>query len=96
MGSNERVKKLLEEAQERGIYFQLTGSGLAMVMDIRDLIEYVAEELRRNGIPLEISIDYEKHKVSFVIPMDYIRSVLQRASPRDVEAIKALIDLLGG
>ncbi len=92
---SDEVKKILKEAEEKGIAIQLTGSGVAFTVDIRDLVGFVAEELRRNGIPIDVKIDYEKHLVRFVLPMDYIRQALQTANPRDREAIRALLDVLG-
>lgn len=89
------VKKLLREAEEKGIAIQLTGSGVSFTVDIRDLVGFVAEELKRNGVPIDVRIDYEKHIVRFILPMDYIRQALQSASPRDREAIRALLDMLG-
>jgi len=93
MGSD--LSRVLREAEERGISVQFTPSGINLIISFDDLIKWVTKPFENAGIGVSTEVDYVKRIVKIRIPIEYVRAMMQRASPRDYELIRSLLGLEG-
>ena len=93
MGSD--LSRVLKEAEERGISVQFSPSGISLVISFDDLIKWVTKPFEEAGIGVTTEVDYVKRTVRIKIPIEYVRSMMQKASPRDYELIRSLLGLEG-
>jgi hypothetical protein len=93
MGSD--LSRILREAEERGISVQFSPSGINLVISFDDIIKWVTKPFEEAGIGVTTEVDYVKRTVKIRIPIEYVRALMQRASPRDYELIRSLLGLEG-
>ena len=93
MGSD--LSRVLREAEERGISVQFGPSGISLVISFDDIIKWVTKPFEEAGIGVTTEVDYVKRTVKIRIPIEYVRAMMQRASPKDYELIRSLLGLEG-
>ncbi len=93
MGSD--LSRILREAEERGISVQFGPSGISLIISFDDIIKWVTKPFEEAGIGVTTEVDYVKRTVKIKIPIEYVRAMMQRASPKDYELIRSLLGLEG-
>ena len=93
MGSD--LSRILREAEERGISVQFGPSGISLVISFDDIIKWVTKPFEEAGIGVTTEVDYVKRTVKIKIPIEYVRAMMQKASPRDYELLRSLLGLEG-
>ena len=93
MGSD--LTRVLKEAEERGISVQFSPSGISLVISFDDLIKWVTKPFEEAGIGVTTEVDYVRRTVRIKIPIEYVRAMMQKASPRDYELLRTLLGLEG-
>jgi len=89
------LSRVLKEAEERGISVQFSPSGISLVISFDDIIKWVTKPFEEAGIGVTTEVDYVKRTVKIRIPIEYVRAMMQRASPRDYELLRSLLGLEG-
>ena len=93
MGSD--LSRVLKEAEERGISVQFSPSGISLIISFDDLIKWVTKPFEEAGIGVTTEVDYVKRTVRIKIPIEYVRAMMQKVSPRDYELLRSLLGLEG-
>jgi len=89
------LSRVLKEAEERGISVQFSPSGISLVISFDDIIKWVTKPFEEAGIGVTTEVDYVKRTVKIRIPIEYVRAMMQRASPKDYELLRSLLGLEG-
>lgn len=96
MGTEEKIRQLLREAEEKGIYIQLTPGGVSIFISFDDIIGNIKRAFDNSGVPVSVDVDYEKKLVRFTIPMSYLQSLMMQKSPSAKEVMELIRALSGG
>jgi len=89
------LSRVLKEAEERGISVQFSPSGISLIISFDDLIKWVTKPFEEAGIGVTTEVDYVKRTVRIKIPIEYVRAMMQKVSPRDYELLRSLLGLEG-
>jgi hypothetical protein len=89
------LSRLLKEAEERGISVQFSPSGISLIISFDDLVKWVTKPFEEAGIGITTEVDYVRRILRIRIPIEYVRAMMQKASPKDYELLRSLLGLEG-